>query len=62
MPPEIRHETLRTGASMNLGFFTLVEECDATIITDLRQTPWGVFDFGVTTRGPVRWVRDSTPD
>lgn len=47
---------------MNLGFFTLVEECDATIITDLRQTPWGVFDFGVTTRGPVRWVRDSTPD
>lgn len=58
MPPEIRHETQRTGVTMTLGLVRMVGMSDVTIITDMRQTPWGVFDFGVTTRGPVRWVRD----
>lgn len=61
MPPEIRTETQRT-VSLTLGSTRMVAEQEVTIITDLRQTPWGVFDFGSVTRGPVRWVRDSTPD
>lgn len=62
MPPEIRIETQRTGFTMTLGKQRMVSECEVTIVTDLRDTPWGVYDFGVTTRGPTRWVRDSTPD
>lgn len=37
-------------------------EREATIVTDLRDTPFGRYDFGHTTLGPIRWVRDSTPD
>ncbi len=62
MPPEIRTEIQRTGASIILGSQRMVAECEATIITDLRDTPFGRYDFGSVTYGPVRWVSDSTPD
>lgn len=62
MPPEIRTEIQRTGVSMTFGKERMIGVTEATIITDLRQTPWGVYDFGQIIRGPVRWVRDSTPD
>jgi len=61
MPPEIRTETVY-GKRIRLGRNTLVEQREATIVTDMRATPWGVYDFGHTTYGPARWVRDSTPD
>lgn len=61
MPPEIRTEIQR-GVTITLGKQRLVAESEVTIITDLRDTPWGVFDFGTRTRGPTRWVSDSTPD
>lgn len=59
MPPEIRIEIRRLAHLPRLG---LTGEAEVTIITDLRDTPWGVFDFGSKTCGPIRWVRDSTPD
>jgi len=62
MPPEIRTEIQRTGFVMQFGKERLASQHEVTIVTDLRQTPWGVYDFGSVTRGPVRWVRDSTPD
>lgn len=61
MPPEIRTEIIR-GSRMKLGSVDMVQEREATIITDLRVTPWGRYDFGSVTYGPTRWVRDSTPD
>lgn len=47
---------------MTLGKERMVSECEATIVTDMRDTPFGRYDFGGTTYGPSRWVRDSTPD
>ena len=61
MPPEIRTET-RRGASITLGKVRMTYEREAMIITDLRDTPFGTYDFGSTILGPARWVRDSTPD
>lgn len=60
MPPEIRTETQRL-VRMTFGTVTMISEREVTIITDLRPTPFGVFDFGFTVVGSVRWVRDSTP-
>ncbi len=59
MPLEIRTETRRIAHLPRLG---LAGEAEVTIVTDLRDTPFGRYDFGHSTLGPIRWVRDSTPD
>lgn len=60
MPPEIRTELIY-GRRITLGKASMIEQREATIVTDLRATPWGVYDFGSVTYGSVRWVSDSTP-
>jgi len=57
MPPEIRHETQRA-VTIHFGPVRMVAEREVTIITDLRDTPFGIYDFGSVTHGPLRWVRD----
>lgn len=43
---------------MKIGPIRLVAEQEVTIITHMRDTPWGRYDFGSLEYGPVRWVRD----
>lgn len=57
MPPEIRTETRLGPARMMLAGQAMIEEREVTIITDLRVTPWGTYDFGSIQYGPRRWVK-----
>lgn len=57
MPPEIHTETRVITRLPKLG---LIATAEVTTITDIRDTPFGRYDFGTETCGPIRWVRDST--
>ncbi|WP_156370305.1 hypothetical protein [Novosphingobium sp. Leaf2] len=55
MPPEIHTETRRIAAMPRLG---LIAEAEVTTITDLRDTPFGTYDFGTETVSAIRWVKE----